>query len=94
MEFIDPPKEARGERSKRWQDIVVTLKENKGEWALVGNFSPGVATHIRRGQYKAFLQGWVGNEGDLAAYMQRHWEVTTRKTDTGSRNDIYIRWLG
>jgi hypothetical protein len=94
MEFVDPPLEARGERSKRWKEIVTTLKENKGEWAMVGNFSPGVATHIRRGLYKAFLEGWVGSEGDVTAYMQRHWEVTTRKTDTGSRNDIYIRWIG
>ena len=94
MEFVDPPLEARGERSKRWKEIVATLKENKGEWAMVGNFSPGVATHIRRGLYKAFLEGWVGSEGDVAAYMQRNWEVTTRKTETGSRNDIYIRWIG
>ena len=61
---------------------------------MVGNFSPGVATHIRRGLYKAFLGGWVGSEGDVTAYMQRHWEITTRKTDVGSRNDIYIRWIG
>jgi hypothetical protein len=94
MEFIDPPKEARGERSKRWKEIVATLKKNPGEWALVGNFSPGVATHIRRGQYKAFHEGWEGDVHQLTAYMERNWEVTTRKTDTGSRNDIYIRWLG
>ena len=94
MEFIDPPAEIRGERSQRWRDIVATLKDKKGEWALVGNFSPGVATHIRRGMYKAFLDGWVGSEGDVAAYMSRHWDVTTRKTDNGNRNDIYIKWLG
>ena len=94
MEFIDPPKEVRGERSKRWQEIIATLKENTGEWANVGNFSPGVATHIRRGQYKAFLEGWEGDEHQVTAYMQRHWEITTRKTNEGSRNDIYIRWLG
>jgi len=91
MEFIDPPPEARGQRSERWREIVKTLKENRGQWALVGNFSPGVATHIRRGQYKAFLDGDTMSPD---VYMKQHWEVTTRKTDNGSRNDIYVRWLG
>jgi hypothetical protein len=94
MEFIDPPPEAKGQRSERWREIVSTLKDKKGEWARVGNFSPGVATHIRRGQYKAFLGGWEGSEGDVEAYMKRHWQVTTRKTDDGKRNDVYVRWLG
>lgn len=92
MEFIDPPPEVKGQRSERWREIARTLKENKGQWALVGNFSPGVATHIRRGQYKAFVDKDAGI--DPAAYMSLHWEVTTRKTDNGSRNDVYVRWLG
>lgn len=91
MEFIEPPPEIKGQRSARWREIVKTLKENKGQWALVGNFSPGVATHIRRGQYKAFLSD-LDDAPDV--YMRQHWEVTTRKTNDGSRNDVYIRWLG
>ena len=92
MEFVDPP-EAKGQRSERWREIAKTLKENRGQWALVGNFSPGVATHIRRGQYKAFLPSDATSETP-EVYMKQHWEVTTRKTDDGNRNDIYIRWLG
>jgi hypothetical protein len=92
MEFIDPPPEAKGQRSERWREIVRTLKENKGQWALVGNFSPGVATHIRRGQYRAFLDANDPSSPDV--YMKQHWEVTTRKTDNGTRNDVYVRWLG
>jgi hypothetical protein len=90
---MDPPPEKNGQRSERWRDIVATLKHSPGKWGLVGNFSPGVATHIRRGQYKAFLEGYGGSDEGAAAYMKRHWEVTTRKTDQGSRNDIYIRWI-
>lgn len=92
MEFVDPPEEARGERSRRWNNIVSTLKENKGEWAIVGNFSPGVATHIRRGMYKAFLPKDLTSPPEI--YMKQHWDITTRKTDDGKRNDIYIKWLG
>lgn len=88
MEFIDPPA---GNRRGRWKEIVQTLKENKGKWALVGNFSPGVATQIRRGNYKAFIDN---DSVTPEVHMKQHWEVTTRKTNDGSRNDIYIRWLG
>lgn len=91
MEFVTPPPEKKGQRSQKWRDIVAALKSNKGEWALVGNFSPGVATHIRRGKYPAFLDGC---DTPVDLWMQSHWEVTTRKTDNGKRNDVYIRWLG
>ena len=92
MEFIDPPPEIKGQRSERWREIVKTLKDKPGTWALVGNFSPGVATHIRRGQYRAFLDPTDPSLPDV--YMKQHWEVTTRKTDNGTRNDVYVRWLG
>lgn len=92
MEFIAPPPETKGQRSERWREIVASLRERKGEWALVGNFSPGVATHIRRGKYPAFLDGCT--QPDVGTYMSSHWQITTRKTDEGKRNDIYIRWLG
>lgn len=92
MEFVTPPPEKKGQRSQKWREIVATLKEKKGEWALVGNFSPGVATHIRRGKYPAFLEDCDHDQHGV--YMAAHWEVTTRKTDNGKRNDVYIRWLG
>ena len=94
MEFVSPPPEAKGERSKRWQEIVTNLKQHRGEWALVGNFSPGVATHIRRGKYAAFMEGDNVPEEQAHGYMSRYWEITTRKTSDGKRNDIYIRYIG
>lgn len=94
MQFVEPPPEARGERTKRWEEIVATLRAHRGEWALVGNFSPGIATAIRRGKYKAFLDENQNDETKAQMYMKQHWEVTTRKTDDGKRNDVYVRWLG
>lgn len=94
MQFVDPPPEARGERTKRWEEIVAMLRAHRGEWALVGNFSPGIATAIRRGKYKAFLDENQNDETKAQLYMKQHWEVTTRKTDDGKRNDVYVRWLG
>lgn len=94
MEFVTPPPERRGQRSHKWREIVAALKEHPQEWALIGNFSPGVATQIRRGKYPAFVEGWEGSPEQIQLYMNRHWEVTTRKTDSGKRNDLYLRWLG
>lgn len=94
MEFTTPPPEKKGQRSERWINIVAELKQHKGEWALVGNFSPGVATHIRRGKYPAFLEDWTGSGEQADIYMKQHWEITTRKTDSGKRNNVYVRWLG
>ncbi len=94
MEFVDPPPTQRGERSTAWIDRVRTMQENPGEWANVGNYSPGVATNIRRGRYKMFLDGFEGDEAQKTLYMKRHWEITTRKTSDGKKNDVFIRWLG
>jgi hypothetical protein len=91
MDFVTPPKEMRGERSKRWVEIVDTLRANVGEWGLVGNYSPGIATHIRRGSYPAFLPDDLSI--DKQVYMSQHWEITTRKNGE-SRQDVYVRWLG
>lgn len=91
MEFITPPPQQSRQRSQRWVTIVEELKARPNEWAKVGNFSPGVATHIRRGKYPAFLDGC---DKSPELWMQDRWEVTTRKTDGGNRNDVYIRWLG
>lgn len=92
MEFVSPPPHQPRQRSEKWINVVAELKANPGEWAKVGNFSPGVATHIRRGKYPAFLDGC--DHEQVGVYMESHWEVTTRKTDNGTRNDVYIRWIG
>lgn len=93
MEFIDPPVNTRAERSAQWRAKVFALQANPGQWAKVGNYSPGIATAIRRGHNKAFLEGKPDSEpSDL--WMTRCWEVTTKKTDDGKRNDVYVRWIG
>lgn len=94
MEKMDPPPSIRTERSEDWRNRVLLMKSNPGEYYKVGNYSPGVATHIRRGEYRAFLDGFQGSPEQLASYMERHWHVTTRKTDGGTRNDVFIKWLG
>jgi hypothetical protein len=91
VQFSEPPLARKKTVSQKWVDIVAELKSNPNQWALVGNYSPGVATHIRRGRYPAFLPE---GETNKEPYMGQHWEITTRKTDNGSRNDVYIRWLG
>jgi hypothetical protein len=92
MEFVDPPEARQYDSKEKWKEIVKSLKERRGEWALVGNYSIGVAAHIRNGKYPAFLP--KGTDGDLRrSYMDFHWEVTVRGSENG-RNDVYIRWLG
>ena len=93
MEFTEPPIAGQKEKSEKWKTIVFTLKENTREWALVGNYSPGVAAQIRQGLYKVFLENSESSEEQARLYMKQHWELTTRKTDKG-RTDLYIRWLG
>ena len=94
MEFAEPPPSKKGAMSDRWIEIVAELKTKQGQWANVGNYSPGVATHLRRGKYPAFLEGFAGDDEEITRHMSDHWEITTRKTDEGHRNDVYIRWVG
>jgi hypothetical protein len=91
MEFIDPPPNDRTKRSEEWVERVRLMRENRGEWAKVGTYSPAVATFIRRGNYKAFLE--ADSPIDPAVYMKQHWEVTTRSVGD-SRQDVFVRWLG
>ena len=93
-----PPPTMRKRKSDKWDKIVQQIKEltdnqESEGWAYVGDYSPGVATHIRRGTYKQFLpddlQGITPE-----VYMALHWEITTRKTGEGRTNSLYIRWIG
>ena len=94
-----PPVENRKARSQRWHEIVAELKAlhadpNSDGWGMVGKFSPGIATRIRRGEYKHFLPEGEAMSPDAAkAYMSLHWEIITRKEDNGSKNKIWIRWI-
>lgn len=91
MEFTNPPPERRRQRSAKWENVVTELKANPDQWGLVGNYSPGLATHIRQGRYPSFLPAGTP---DPQRYMSEHWEVTTRKTNEGRRCDMWIRWIG
>lgn len=93
MQFVNPPAARRRESNAHWRNVARELKANPQQWGLVGNYSIGVATHIRNGRYPAFTEEWKAADGPASIYMEAHWEVTTRKTPDG-RNDVYVRWLG
>jgi hypothetical protein len=102
MEFVDPPATRKGAVSEKWLAIAQALQENPNKWALVGDFTPGMATHLRRGTYPAFMGDFSGESPEQATlYMKLHWEITTRKIENSSededqkpRHNIYMRWLG
>ncbi len=91
MQIVEPPESKKRGPSTHWTDVATRLKdEYPGQYGLVGNYSVGVATHIRNGHYPAFVKpGTI----DKKAYVERHWDVTTRRTSDG-RNDVYIKWVG
>lgn len=95
MQIGDPPVSNR-KPSTNWVKKVETLKnEYPGQYGLVGNYSVGVATHIRQGDYPAFIPDAIrGADPEIREqYVRSHWEVTTRRTPNG-RNDVYVRWIG
>lgn len=93
VEFRDPkPPAQRWEGQVDWPTNVATLKGMKNQWGYCGDFSSGVAAHMRAGRYKQFHPH--GDDVEAArVYMKRHWEVTVRKTESGLY-ELYIRWLG
>lgn len=93
MEFKEPPKSGREARTDRWRDIVADLRAEPNTWAYIGEFSPGVASQIRSGDYPAFID--ATDVRSPASQMEMDWEVTTRKAATsGRRSDLYIRYVG
>ena len=90
VDFIDPPEKKSKESSEHWRNVVRQLRDNPGTWGFVGNYSIGVATHIRKGRYPAFLSG---THEDRQVDVLSNFEITTRTTEDG-RNDIYIRYVG
>lgn len=96
MEFIDPPENTRTIRSQVWVERVKILKENPTRWALIGEFSPGVASQIRAGAYKAFIDADI-DEYDMDAkkrFMSENWEVRTARAKDNKRMSMWIRWIG
>lgn len=94
MQIGNPP-ESKRKPSTDWLKKVKTLQtEYPGEYGLVGNYSVGVATHIRQGDYPAFLPESLrgADQDEREQYVRSHWDVTTRRTPDG-RNDVYIAWI-
>lgn len=94
MQFKEPPAERRRQRSAHWETAVAELKNNPGEWGMVGVYSPGVASHLRKGKYPSFLPDGTSDPMEAERYMREHWEITTRRINEGRRNEVYIRWVG
>lgn len=87
-----PPASSSPKQNINWPAAVAEMKQNKKEWHLLGEFSPGIATHMRKGKYKAFLPA---GETNPQAYMEQHWEFTSRVVQPGfPRVNIYCRWMG
>lgn len=84
-----PRSRRRGARSQRWINVVTWLNDNAKTWGYVGEFSPGISTQIRKGQYPAFLP--PDFNGDRKAYMEKHYEVTVEMVKGTRRCDLYIR---
>jgi len=94
VEFRDPPPSTSGRTSEKWQNIVNTLLDNPGKCAFVGNWSPGVATQIRLGNYPAFLFGDNITDADQKRlFMKQNFHVETRKSAPG-RADVYVTYIG
>lgn len=91
MKIVDPPDSRVGRGpSEKWLNIAATLKNDyPGKFGLVGKYSNGVSSQIRKGMYSAFLPpGFTTDPGSRADYMAYNWVVTSRK------GDIYIKWVG
>ncbi len=96
-----PPSQSRPS-GRRWTETVAAVKaiprdsESEG-WAYVGEYSPGVPSQIRAGNYPAFLpedlDGWPSPE----TYMRANWQITTRvahSEDGKRRVGVWMRWIG
>jgi hypothetical protein len=89
-----PPMPVRNKSRDRWLDVAQKVRGLDGAWAFIGNHSPGVATHIRRGRYRAFLSDLDMDPEQAEQYMTRNWELTTRKSDQEKRVGVWVRYIG
>ena len=64
-----PPPSSSPKQNINWTVAVAEMKKSKNEWHLLGEFSPGIASHMRKGNYKAFLPA---GEANPQAYMDKH----------------------
>ena len=88
----DIPRDARyGPKSQHWVDAVALARKNRGKPVFVGTYSPGVAVHIRRGTYPAFLPD--GYDGDPRAYMEDNWMIETRTDKDSPERRRSLIWI-
>lgn len=90
--FVDiPPNKSKANRS-HWANVSQALRDNPEKWGFVGNYSVGVANHIRNGRYIAFIPpSLTFNVAKRKEYVSEHWIVTVSGADNG-RDDVYIMW--
>lgn len=88
-----PPVVRKRPPTPKWSEIVDQLKKNPSQYGLVGNFSLGVGSHIRRGKYASLVPADVRDPDDRVEYMEKHWDIVTRRNGI-DRADVYIKWIG
>ena len=89
----DPPATHQRREFVDWTAVIAEIKSHPGQWHNVGEFSPGIANHIRKGAYKQFLV--ADDPTPPENQMARDWDITSRTVSTNpQRVDIYIRWIG
>jgi hypothetical protein len=94
MIFSEPPAVTRKRPpTSKWVEIVDSLKDNPDKYGLVGNFSLGVGSHIRKGKYASLVPIDIRDPEGRAEYMEQHWNVVSRRNGE-DRADIYIKWIG
>lgn len=87
----DPPDTHQSARRVNWTEVVTLLKATPNKWYKVGEFSPGVATYLKAGRYKAL---YPADTTHPQSYISQHYEITTRVARPGEqRVDLFMRWL-
>ena len=90
MEKRTPPPPKQNGQDIDWDAVVARLNTERGEYFHIGEFSPGVAHHIRVGRYPSFFP--VGTDNPQS-YIRKRYHVTTRSV-TGSdprRSELFIK---
>lgn len=94
MEFDDsPPLGFRQQRAAFWRNAVKELQAMPGQWGKVGEYSPGIATQLRKGKYSYFLDG-KPESMEPETWMRSRWDIHAKKLPGQRRDEVWIRWNG
>lgn len=93
VEFGEPPVSRRDQKRQRWQAAANELRNRPMQWGKVGIYSPGIATALRKGYYKQFLDG-KPEEILPDQWMRQMWEIHAVKVADHKKDEIWMRWLG